>query len=75
MSGMTQDDAIREMIEVGRQLDQLGFVPATDGNLSVRLSDREIVASVSGARKGQLTPRDFVVIDSDGNVLRGSGKP
>lgn len=74
MNSLNQDDAIREMIEVGERLDRLGFVPATDGNFSVRLSDREIVATVSGVRKGRLTPRDFVVIDPAGSVLRGTGK-
>ena len=68
---MNQDDAVREMIHVGRRLDQLGFVPATDGNISVRLSQREIVATVSGVRKGFLTPRDFTVIDPEGRPLRG----
>jgi L-fuculose-phosphate aldolase len=68
---MNHDEAVREMIEVGRRLDSLGFVPATDGNLSVRLSPREIVATVSGVGKGRLTPRDFAVIDPDGSPLRG----
>jgi len=63
------------MIEVGRRLDQLGYVPATDGNISVRLSLREILATVSGVRKGLLAPRDFVVIDPEGHVLRGAGRP
>jgi L-fuculose-phosphate aldolase len=71
---MNHDEAVREMIEAGRRLDGLGFVPATDGNLSVRLSPREIVATVSGVRKGALTPRDFAVIDPDGNPLRGGAK-
>jgi len=71
---MNQQEVIREMIEVGRRLDTLGFVPATDGNLSVRLSSREIVATTSGVKKGSLTPRDFVVIDPDGETVRGGGR-
>jgi L-fuculose-phosphate aldolase len=68
---MNQDEAIREMIEAGRRLDSLGYVPATDGNISVRLSAREIVATTSGVRKGFLSTRDFTTIDPDGKPLRG----
>lgn len=71
---MNLDEIIQDMIEVGRRLDQLGFVPATDGNISVRLGPREIVATASGCRKGRLTPKDFVVIDPEGQRLRGAAK-
>lgn len=71
---MNLDEIIRDMIEVGQRLDQLGFVPATDGNISVRLGPREIVATASGVRKGRLTPKDFVIIDPDGARLRGAPK-
>src|SRR5262245_51338121 len=68
---MNREEAVKEMIEVGRRLDFLGYVPATDGNLSVRLTPREIVATTSGVKKGLLTPRDFTTIDPDGKALRG----
>src|SRR5512140_38413 len=68
---MNLDEAITGMIEVGRRLDTLGYVPANDGNLSVRLAPREIVATVSGVKKGFLTRRDFTVIDPEGQPLRG----
>ena len=68
---MNQDEAVQEMIAAGRRLDALGYVPATDGNLSVRLSSREILATVSGVKKGFLTPRDFTTIDPEGRPLRG----
>jgi L-fuculose-phosphate aldolase len=68
---MNVEETISELIEAGRRLDQLGFVPATDGNLSVRLTPREIVATVSGVRKGFLTRRDFTVVDPEGKPLRG----
>ena len=72
---MNQHETVQAMIEVGRRLDQLGYVPATDGNISVRLSSREILATTSGVKKGFLLPRDFVVIDPLGQVLRGAGRP
>jgi len=72
---MNQHETIQAIIEVGRRLDQLGYVPATDGNISVRLSAREIVATTSGVKKGFLQPRDLVIIDPEGQVLRGAGRP
>ncbi len=73
--GMNQEEIVREIIDTGRRLDRLGFVPATDGNISVRMSEREIVATATGVRKGSLSARDCVVIDPDGRVLRGSARP
>lgn len=75
LSSMNLEEIVLEIIETGRRLDTLGFVPATDGNISVRLSEREIVATVTGVRKGSLTRKDCVVIDPEGNVLRGSARP
>jgi L-fuculose-phosphate aldolase len=71
---MMQQELIEELIEVGRRFDRFGWVPSTDGNFSVRLSPREILATVSGVKKGLLTPKDLVVIDPDGAPLRGAGR-
>lgn len=71
---MSFAEIVQEILAAGRRLDALGFVPATDGNISVRLSAREIVATASGVRKGALTEKDVVVIDPDGVRLRGAPK-
>jgi L-fuculose-phosphate aldolase len=71
---MTHQHIIEELVEVGRRFDRFGWVPSTDGNFSVRLSPREILATVSGVKKGFLTPKDFVVIDPEGAPLRGGGR-
>lgn len=51
---------IEQLIEVGRELHRRGWVPATSGNLSVRLSDGTIAITRSGCHKGRLLPSDFV---------------
>jgi methylthioribulose-1-phosphate dehydratase len=54
------------IIEAGRRLDRLGWVPATAGNFSVRLGPGRIAVTVSGRHKGFLTPDDVMVVDLDG---------
>jgi L-fuculose-phosphate aldolase len=68
--------AMREEIcEIGRRIWQRGYVAANDGNITVRLSEKEILATPTGVSKGFLTPDMLVVIDRQGNKLRGNMKP
>lgn len=64
--------AMREEIcEIGRRVWQREYVAANDGNISVRLSEREILCTPTGVSKGFLTPDMLCVIDREGRVLRG----
>ncbi len=54
------------IVEAGRRLDRLGWVPATAGNFSIRLDPRRLAVTVSGRHKGFLTPDDVMVVDLDG---------
>jgi len=71
---MKNDEQRNLIVEFGRRLYQNGFVPGTDGNLSVRVDDN-ILITPSGAAKGYMTPADPVLIDPDGNLLDGHKKP
>jgi methylthioribulose-1-phosphate dehydratase len=62
----------RELIEVGRYFHSKGWVPATSGNFSARLSDGRIAITVSGKHKGELTPNDIMLIDAEGRSLDGN---
>ncbi|MEQ1636302.1 MAG: methylthioribulose 1-phosphate dehydratase [Methylococcales bacterium] len=63
--------AAQQLIEAGRFIDQKGWVPATSGNFSARLSDSSIAITVSGKHKGHLTPDDIMLIDMSANSLDG----
>jgi L-fuculose-phosphate aldolase len=54
--------ARREICAAGRRLRELGFLPAAAGNLSVRLGDGTILATPSGVPKGELAPRQLIVL-------------
>lgn len=60
-----------QLIEAGRFIDARGWVPATSGNFSARLSDGRIAITVSGRHKGRLTRDDIMLIDADGLSLDG----
>jgi L-fuculose-phosphate aldolase len=47
-----------------------GFVAASDGNVSVRLSADRLLATPSGVSKGFLSASDVVAIDMDGRPVR-----
>ncbi len=66
---------ISELVEVGRLFYQRGWLPATGGNLSARLEDQRVLITASGSHKGHLTAEDFVVVDLEGNLVKGSKKP
>lgn len=61
----------QQLVDAGRFISQRGWVPATSGNFSARLSDGQIAITVSGRHKGRLTVDDIMVIDTEGNALDG----
>ncbi|MGB3428813.1 MAG: methylthioribulose 1-phosphate dehydratase [Burkholderiaceae bacterium] len=52
-----------------------GWAPATAGNFSARIDERHAAITVSGRDKGKLTEHDFLLVDLDGQVIDGQGKP
>ncbi len=65
----------KEICEVGHKLYALGFVAANDGNISVKLNDREYYCTPTGVSKGSLTPDMIIKVDQDGNKLEGKLNP
>lgn len=63
-----------ELIEYGRLAGNKNFTPGVSGNMSARFGDK-IVITTSGSANGYLSEDDFVVIDFDGNVVKGNKKP
>jgi L-fuculose-phosphate aldolase len=64
---------VEVLIEAGRRLDGLGFVPARDGNLSARTGPDRVLVTATGVRKRELTAASFVEVDLAGRV-RGRGR-
>jgi len=56
-----------QLIEICHRLYAKGFVTATDGNVSVRLENGNILTTRTAINKGMVTENDLVEVDNDGN--------
>ncbi|MEM1025967.1 MAG: class II aldolase/adducin family protein [Myxococcota bacterium] len=66
--------ARRALREVCRFLDERGLIVATDGNVSVRLDDGDLLITPAGRCKRTLSPLDMVRTDPEGKP-RGASRP
>lgn len=63
------------IVEAGRRMDSLGWVPATAGNISVRLPDDRVVITRSGRHKGLMGAGDTMVVDLHGAAAEPGARP
>jgi L-fuculose-phosphate aldolase len=64
-----RNEAKRLIIEVGMKCWQKGWVAANDGNLSYRISEKEILCTPSGVSKGMLTMKHICLLDPAGSLI------
>jgi L-fuculose-phosphate aldolase len=67
----SEEQLRRDLVEFGQRIHQQGLVSACDGNLSVRLDERRVLATPSGVSKGMMQPEQMVVVDLNGQRLCG----
>lgn len=65
----------QEIVRLGKVIGDRGFVAATDGNLSVRAGEDEIIVTGAGTHLGFLTVEDLVAVDMSGRKLWGALDP
>jgi L-fuculose-phosphate aldolase len=72
---MINEYKLKEQIcEIGRRVYAKGFAAANDGNISVRLSDREVMCTPTMVSKGFIKPEDICKVDYEGKQLAGTRK-
>jgi L-fuculose-phosphate aldolase len=64
-----------QILEFGKLIYDKGYNVSIDGNMSIRLSENEILITPTCSRIGFISFEDLVVIDYDGNLIRGTKKP
>lgn len=66
-----------DIIDLGNKLYSRGLLNATSGNISSVLNEDplELAITASGVDKGNMNAEDIIIIDSDGTVTEGNGKP
>ena len=61
----------KQIVEVGRRIWMRGYVAANDGNISVKISDKEVLTTPTGVSKGFMNTDMIIKIDMEGNVISG----
>ena len=64
-----------ELTRIARLIYERGYNVSIDGNLSVRLSEDELLMTPSGRHNGFAMPEDLVVVDPRGRLVRGDRNP
>src|SRR4029434_5944503 len=63
-----------QICEIGRRVYAKGFAAANDGNISIRLNDREVLCTPTMVSKGFMKPEDLCKVDYEGKQLAGTRK-
>ena len=66
---MSEHQLKEQICDIGRRLYAKGFAAANDGNLSIRLNDKEILCTPTMVSKGFLKPEDVCKVDYEGKQL------
>jgi len=64
----------KQICEIGRRIYDRNMAAANDGNISVKLNDKEWLCTPTGVSKGFMTPDYICKVDAKGNVIEASGE-
>ncbi len=67
--------AAEAIVRAGRRMDQRGWVPATAGNISIRVGADTLAITRSGGHKGFLDANSAILVDLAGTVITPGAKP
>ncbi|MBI4828269.1 MAG: class II aldolase/adducin family protein [Nitrospinae bacterium] len=71
----SEKDLRRAIVQVCKQIHQKGWISSTDGNVSARLANNRLLITPTGIHKGFMDERDLIVVDMEGNLIRGTRQP
>ena len=72
---MSEYEFREKLVRVARKCIQYKLMAGTSGNLSVRIDRGKVLITPSGFEKTALKPEDLLLMDLDGNILKGDLKP
>jgi len=72
---LSDNEAKKSILDIGRRMYQNGFVASNDGNITCKVGENEIWATPTGVSKGFMTEGMLVKMDLDGRILEGTAKP
>lgn len=62
----------KHIIEIAQRLHARNMLAAADGNISLRISDQEILITPSGQAKAFMKPQEMALITLDNKILAGT---
>ena len=72
---MTNEWELKKLfVELGRRIWERNYVAANDGNMTIRLNDKEILTTPTGISKGFMTTDMIIKVDYNGKVISGNPK-
>lgn len=73
ITGQSSERDLRQsIVEIGRRMDEKGWIAANDGNISARLDAGRVLSTPARMSKGRMKPEDLVVVDMTGKKLEGA---
>ena len=72
---MTDFEAKKAILDIGKRMYDKGFVASNDGNISCKVGTNTIWTTPTGVSKGFMTQDMMVKMDLNGNILMGRYKP
>lgn len=67
----TEQQLREDIVQVGRLMFDKGWVAANDGNITIRLDERRLMATPTGICKGMMRPDDLILCDLHGGKICG----
>src|SRR5437762_14250559 len=67
----TEKEYRQDIVDIGRLVFQKGWVAANDGNITIRLDERRILATPTAVGKGMMHVDDVIVVDMQGDIIEG----
>src|SRR5215831_7325616 len=71
---MNEHKLKEQICEIGRRIYNRGFAAANDGNITIRLNDKEVLCTPTMVSKGFMKPDDICKVDYEGKQLAGKRK-
>lgn len=70
---MDEKTVKQQILEIGRRMYEKDLVVSNAGNISVRISENEILCTPTGVSKGFMSEESICKIDMEGNLLEANG--
>ncbi|WON76363.1 methylthioribulose 1-phosphate dehydratase [Serratia sp. UGAL515B_01] len=72
---MTENPQLHALLAACHWIGEKGWCPATGGNMSLRLDDKQCLVTESGKDKGRLTEQDFLLVETVTNHVPSGRTP